>query len=145
MRTSYAVVDASVLISGFLTPGPAKRLFRLAEEGAFVLCTSQRLVEEVRRSLAKPKLIAAYVYAPADAERFCSRLPIIGRYITELPNIAAACRDPNDDHVLAAAIAAKVDCIVTGDGDLLDMQEHEGIRMLTVRQFLDELDRGGLA
>jgi uncharacterized protein len=40
------------------------------------------------------------------------------------------CRDPDDDEVLALAIAAKVDLIVSGDKDLLVMQSFAGIPIL---------------
>jgi predicted nucleic acid-binding protein len=53
----------------------------------------------------------------------------------------AACRDRDDDKVLAAAIAGKADLIVTGDEDLLVLGQHHGIRILSPRQFVELLDR----
>ena len=47
------------------------------------------------------------------------------------------CRDPDDDRVLATAVAAGADCIVTGDRDLLVIERYEGIDILSPRQFLE--------
>ena len=40
------------------------------------------------------------------------------------------CRDPDDDEVLALAIAAKVDLIVSGDNDLLSLGNFEGVPII---------------
>ena len=40
------------------------------------------------------------------------------------------CRDPDDDEVLALAIAAHVDLIVSGDNDLLSLASFEGIPII---------------
>jgi predicted nucleic acid-binding protein len=53
--------------------------------------------------------------------------------------LPARCRDPGDDHAIAAALAAGAAIIVTGDDDLLSLEEYEGIRMLSVRLFHDGL------
>jgi predicted nucleic acid-binding protein len=50
------------------------------------------------------------------------------------------CDDPDDDKYIAAAIAGNAAFVVTGDGQLLAVVEHEGLRILTPRAFLDLLD-----
>ena len=42
--------------------------------------------------------------------------------------------DPDDDQVLACALAARAEIIVSGDRHLLDLKEHQGIRVLTVTE-----------
>ena len=49
------------------------------------------------------------------------------------------CRDADDDVVLATALAAKADIIVTGDNDLLVLKEFHGIRIISPRRFIDLL------
>jgi len=46
------------------------------------------------------------------------------------------CRDPDDDHILAAAISGKCDGIITGDKDLLVLKSYEGIEILSPRDFI---------
>ena len=53
--------------------------------------------------------------------------------------IGPVCRDPNDDHVIATALAVNAEVIVTGDKDLLALSQHQSIRILTARPFLTEL------
>jgi uncharacterized protein len=139
MRQRCAVADASVLISAFLTDGPPRQLLRLARAEAFTLCVSGRLLEEVRRSLGKPKLQARYRHGTEAVQRFCTRLPMTGRFVATLPDLRQVCRDPDDDHVLAAGVVAMASHVVTGDRDLLDLREHEGTRIVTARQFIEEL------
>lgn len=46
------------------------------------------------------------------------------------------CRDPKDNKYLELAVSAKVECIVTGDDDLLVLNPWRGIEILTVPEFL---------
>ena len=48
-------------------------------------------------------------------------------------------RDPDDDHVIACAVAARADAIVSGDRDLLGLGTHEGITILSAVAALDRL------
>jgi putative PIN family toxin of toxin-antitoxin system len=48
----------------------------------------------------------------------------------------AVCPDPDDDWVLATALAGEAELIVTGDADLLTLVAYSGIAVLSPRQFL---------
>ena len=56
---------------------------------------------------------------------------------TSISGAVQASRDPDDDKFLETAITAKVDWIVTGDGDLLVLDPFEGISILMAAKFLD--------
>ena len=45
------------------------------------------------------------------------------------------CRDKDDDNVLACAVEAETDYLVTGDKDLLHLKTYRGIRIITPRDF----------
>lgn len=139
MRSKSAVVDTSVLVSAFLNVGPTGQVLDRARDGGFRLCVSERILEETRRALLKPKTLRAYGYGEEAAERFCEGLRAASVVVTDLPAIEPVSRDPDDDHVLAAALAIEADCIVTGDADLLSLGSYEGIRILNVRSFLEQL------
>jgi len=47
--------------------------------------------------------------------------------------------DPDDDHVLACALAAKADLIVSGDSDLLKLKTYRGIAIVGAAEALTRL------
>jgi putative PIN family toxin of toxin-antitoxin system len=140
MPTS-AVVDTSVLVSAFLFPESIPgRVVSLAEEGVYALLFSPIILEETRRSLRNPRLRDSYGHTDDAINTWCTALHDIGTLLTvPLPDIGRACRDPDDDHVIAAALAARAVYIVTGDRDLLALGRYEHIRIITARRFLDEV------
>ena len=61
--------------------------------------------------------------------------------MTELPDLTGAVPlDPKDDVILATAVAAKADHLVTGDRKhLLPLGVYQGIGIVEPRAFLDQL------
>jgi len=139
MPPSAAVLDTSVLISGFLTRGPPRRLLDLAEAGRFRMVLSAVILEEMRRSLSKPRLMQAYGYPPETIDDFLDSIAVAASVVESDPAFVSRRRDPNDHHVIATAVVAAATVIVSGDADLLDLGAHGPIRILTPRRFLDML------
>ncbi len=139
MPTS-AVVDASILVSAFLFPGSVPgRVLKLADRAAFAMHLSPLLLEETQTALLSARLRDAYGHDEAAVAAWCAELREIGSVFYGLPpDIGAVCRDPDDDHVIATALAVKAAAIVTGDKDLLTLGQYRAVRILTARAFLAE-------
>jgi len=54
------------------------------------------------------------------------------------PPYPAVCRDPGDDYLVALARAAAVDALVTGDRDLLELEDI-GVAVITPRELIERL------
>jgi putative PIN family toxin of toxin-antitoxin system len=138
-----AVLDSSVLISAFLTEGgTAYQVLRAARGGAFVLCLSREILAETRSSLReKVKTIRRYyAYSDERIEEHIADLAALAELTRKLPVIQAVPLDPEDDVIVATAVAAKADYLVSGDRHLLTLGAYQGIQILTPRAFLDLLE-----
>ena len=56
-----------------------------------------------------------------------------------LPPLAGIVRDPNDDMIVACALATGAEYIVTRDNDLLSLRTYETITMITPEAFMSIL------
>lgn len=138
-----AVLDTSVLISALIAPkGPPGAVLDAAERGAFALCLSPAILAETLDVLTRdPKFLARYRIDAARAAGFCDGLLQTAELVTDLPDLTGAVLlDPKDDVILATAVVAKADDLVTGDRKhLLPLGVYEGIRIVEPRAFLDQL------
>ena len=138
-----AVLDSSVLISAFLTPGGVPdRLLDAAERGDFLLCLSAEILAETASALVgNRKLRARYGFDQAATEAFCDGLEATAEMVGNLPSLRAVPNDPKDDMVVATAVAAKARFLVTGDRKhLLSLGSYQGIRIVAPREFLELLN-----
>jgi len=135
-----AVLDANVYVSAFVRPeGPPGQIVeRLLRDGAFDVVLSGPIVEEVLRALAYPKVLkAARAKIPPDL--WFEDIVVLAQFVTAPDEIAAVSDDPDDDKYIAAAIEGRASFVVSGDADLLDIREHEGVRIVNPRAFLQLL------
>ncbi len=131
-----AVLDANVLVSALLSSsGAPATLMERWLLGEFELVVSERLLDEVERTLARPKIRARI---PADtASEFVSVLRnLADARVDPAATPAVRSRDPADDYLIALA-AEETATLVSGDAHLLDLRKE--IPVLSPREFLDSL------
>jgi len=135
-----ALLDANVLISAAIHPAgtPGMIVAALLERDAFELVLSPGIVAEVEAAL-KLRKIRRYLREPDEALLWLADLAALADLADDTGRAKGVCRDPDDDAVLSAAIEGRADAIVTGDADLLVLEEHDGIAIVTPRVFLDLL------
>ncbi len=105
------------MIAGTLTSsGATSELLDLWQEGEFELIVCPQLIHEVRKALLHPRIAKKYDIMREEAESFSNRLSEEGILVedpVDPPRVVPD--DPNDDYLVALAIAAKADALVTRD------------------------------
>jgi putative PIN family toxin of toxin-antitoxin system len=135
-----AVIDSNVFISALLTStGKPRQLVNFLENSAFALFHPKQLIVELRNAPFKPKL--ADRVTPEQVGKLVDLLERKA-ILTEPEHIAPVSRDPKDDVFVACAAACSADFLVTGDDDLLSINEYRGTKIVSPAQFLYILVRG---
>lgn len=127
------VFDTNVLVAALNFDGICRHLLRRAVRRHDIF-TSDRLLGELRRNL-----VAKFGWAPGKAEEAARLFEDRFWRIEPSPLRRRICRDPDDDHVIAGALAAGADAVVTGDRDLLLLKSHGGVSFVSPRDFFDLL------
>ena len=131
-----AVIDTNVLVSGLLWHGPSNALLTQVRAAAIDLITSPALLEELADVISRKKFAAILERTTRTPERILSELRALAEVVIAPPLPKPVCRDPDDDAVLACALAGRVDLIVSGDDDLLVLNNFEGIRIVKPAEAL---------
>lgn len=129
------VLDANVLLSGLATSTAAPgTIITMWEEDAFELSLSEHILNGVTRALGKP-----YWQRRLDLHQLEDRLSNVSQVVDledPVTDVHGVAEDDEDDLVLATAVAAKADYLVTGDKYLLRIAEFRGIPIVSPRNFL---------
>ncbi len=126
-----AVFDTNVLIAAIITEGICSKLLHRARAGEFSLVSCPFIMMELRRTLSKKFRLSL-------GELSSAMEPIseaISQVIEHNLKVKDICRDADDDNIIACAVAAKADYLVTGDSDLLEIKRYKEIKIITPRDF----------
>ena len=135
------LLDTNIIVSGLLSSkGPPGKLLRAWLDGRFELVTSQEQIGELRRVLGYERL-KPYIH-PEQAHDFVENLEVLAIMAVPLPMLRLS-PDPDDNVILATAVAGKADAVVSGDkADVLALGQVEGIPIITAREAIDRLRLG---
>jgi len=127
------VFDTNILVSALVFPGGRGEaaLRRIVEEQD-QLVISKPIIDELLGILGRK--FARDAEELAHAAVFLSELGILVKPRQRLRVV----KDDPDNRILECAIAGRADAIVTGDKALLGLREYQGVRILSLREYLDE-------
>ena len=141
-RPLWLVLDTNIVVAGLLWNGPPRRLIEWAVEGEAVeLYSSAVLLDELAHTLGYSRFAARIESFGTSIAGLVAQYTALASLVapTGVPRVVA--NDADDDHVIAAAVAARAELIVTGDRKhLLPIGIHQGIAIVTAREVVDRIE-----
>jgi len=131
------VLDTNILVSGTVTAStPPGQILNAWHDGQFELVVSTHILSEVERTLQKPYF--KNKLTPQAITNFVDLLENETTVTLITIKVHGVATHPEDDLILATALSAKADYLVTGDGPLLTKvgKSYQGITIVTPKDFL---------
>lgn len=137
------VLDTNVIISGLLWKGLPGKIFDLIDDGRVIFCITQNILREVDKVLRYPRIKSKLDSVGFTAEEITSYLVQVAEIYPDFP-IRYKLVDRSDEKVLAAALTASADFLITGNKKHFQVESYEnfeifGIKIVTPREFLTEI------
>jgi putative PIN family toxin of toxin-antitoxin system len=107
---------------------------------AFSCLCSVVIFAEVRRALARPRVQRKYRIHPAEVDELRHFLQSESVAVAISAEVCGVATHPEDDLILATAVSADADYLVTGDRPLQALGSFRGVAIVSPRQFLAVLD-----
>jgi len=135
MNIKKVILDTNLWIS-FLISKDFSFLDNYIEKGKIKLMFSEELFSEFITVSERPKL--QKYFSKNDIKhltKIINRYGILEKVTTEINK----CRDIKGNFLLNLAIDSEADFLITGDNDLLELKEIGNTRILSIREFLNEI------
>lgn len=125
------VLDTNTAVSGLIWGGVPGRLIDAAAAGKMQILSSVPLLDELHDVLFRKKFAAQLAEQAVDAADLFEGYAALVQLVVPAVIGPVILADPDDDIVLATAVACGADLIVSGDAQLLGIGEFQGIPVLT--------------
>jgi len=130
-----AVLDTNVLVSALLSNnGIPNQVLRQAKV-VYQLFISQEILEEVMEVLLRPRIQRKILLTEEGIQSFLSAIQKVAEMVENLPSLQIIENDPDDDVILACAVKANADYLVSGDIHLRQIGSYKGIRIVSPSEF----------
>ena len=133
------VLDTNIVVSALISRGsPPDQLYRAWIDNRFTLVSSADQIQELLRVLRYDR-IRSRIH-PDDEREVLVHFSTLADLAEDLPHVELS-RDPDDNRILATAIAGNADLIVSGDRrDMLSLSQVERIAILTARDAVERFN-----
>jgi putative PIN family toxin of toxin-antitoxin system len=133
------VADTNTVISGLFWHGSPRQVLNAARNNLITLYTSDELLAELQDVLSRTKFARLLAHHHTSSEELASEYAALVNTVIAAPIPPTVVADLDDDAVLACAVAAQAEAIVSGDDHLLSLGAFQGITILTAAKLLDQI------
>jgi putative PIN family toxin of toxin-antitoxin system len=133
------VLDTNTVVSGLFWGGAPGQLQDAARARRVELYSSPALLGELARVLRRRKFSTRMAGISASIEELIEGYGQLARLVSPAAIAPVVHADPDDDEVLACALAAKADLIVSGDSHLLNLKTYQGIPIMPAAEAVKRL------
>ncbi|GAB6062547.1 putative toxin-antitoxin system toxin component, PIN family [Deferrisoma palaeochoriense] len=137
-----ALIDANLFVSYLLARrggGEVEFVVEAGILGRYTILLPEELLEELSVVIRRKAYLASRI-SPEVWHRFADILRGCSELLPPIPEpIPRVVRDPKDDYLLAHAVVARADALVTGDRDLLALSGVAPCRILSPARFAEVL------
>ena len=137
-----AVFDTNLLVSAFLTRdnpgGVTTELLRFVIGSAIDIYLSVEIADEVVETLLESdRFRPRYLFSQEQVGQYHADLLTLATVVDDPPAMPGAVpRDPDDDKIVACAVAAGAEYLVSRDRDLLSLGSYAGITIIAPEEFI---------
>jgi putative PIN family toxin of toxin-antitoxin system len=135
VKSTKAVIDTNVFVSGIFFSGPPCRILKAWNDELIQVALSEEVIVEYRRVVNLLSAKLKNVNFDSVFEPLLMKTELVGPCYLKEP----VCQDPDDDKFIACAIASRCQYIISGDKHLLDVGKYNKINIVTPRYFVDNL------
>jgi uncharacterized protein len=131
------ILDVDVLVSAAISArGSPGKILDFWEQEQFDLVVSPPILEELERVIHYPRIQQKYELSEEYVEKFLALIGNEAIVVNPSNKLNVIEKDPSDNRYLECAKEGNASYIVTGDKHLLDLEEYNGIVILTPTGFL---------
>lgn len=134
-----AVLDTNVVVSGLLWRAAPRQVLDAARDKRLTFYTSGVLLDELAEVLSRRHLASAIAENHTSPAFLMQRYGMLAQIVSPAQTARVVARDIDDDAVIACALAAQADWIVSGDAHLLNLKHYQGMRIIDAAEALRSL------
>ncbi|HYD89416.1 MAG TPA: PIN domain-containing protein [Vitreimonas sp.] len=135
------LLDTDVVVRAFRSPESASAaLIKAARTGRVTLIASLATALEYEAVLGRAEIVAGTAFAPEEGARFARAVASLCEPVIIHRTWRPRLRDPNDEHMLEAALNGRAEAIVTFNRRDLAPAAEFGLRLVLPRDILAELE-----
>jgi putative PIN family toxin of toxin-antitoxin system len=136
MKNRKIILDTNLWIS-FLISKKFSQLDKLIEKNRITLIFSNELLEEFIDVVSRPKF--EKYFSKDDIEKILEYFDQYGELI-EVKSDIKICRDEKDNFLLNLSTDSKAEYLITGDKDLLILENIKSTKILTFTEFIETIE-----